>query len=103
MFTMSRWRDAVEEFKHQAGRDVYVDKCLSSSYQLVEEDLNKLTAQLDQTSKERDALRRVQPLLKPFQVVEELALIIAPTSPEVGIIIWGSLTILTMVRFPTGD
>ena len=92
-----RWHNAVVGFKNQVGHDVYVGTCMNSSNRLVEQKVYKLLSQLNETSKERDALERLQPLLRPLRIVEELATIIAPTSPEVGFIIWGSLTILTMV------
>lgn len=81
------------------GDESYTQIALTQSIDILAERIHDLTTKTGQP-RANEALKLMNPLVGKLHSVGIIASTIAPTSPEVGAMIWGSIAMIATVRPP---
>ncbi len=83
------------------GDDSYF-RILLTEFDALEEEIRKLSVS-SKDEQAREVAKRMRRLVQQLQPLNGVASAIAPTCPEIGALIWGSLTVVASVSLIDGE
>ncbi|KAI0416117.1 P-loop containing nucleoside triphosphate hydrolase protein [Xylaria grammica] len=87
------WRRVLNQFRSQVDPNTYVQVALANCVDTLEGEIERISPR-GLYSPTADIFDRVRPFVKQLRSASEVVSVIAPTSPEIGAIIWGSVSFI---------